>query len=171
MSGFTARVLIKAADYISMPDNIIVTSEQEKEYCNELIEAMVNDYSDPAFDGYYQQEGSGAHIKFGTISPGAIRTFVKNMKAQTIISAAHLVGMINHSDDEMTLPEWIRYLGTDNQQTFYLKNAAKLIDNTPCWESPVLFYDGCWQCYPDDYQCEEIMNNIEEYAVLDVTFK
>lgn len=170
MGGFTARVLIKADDYISMPDDI-VSIEKERLYCEELIEAMINEYCDPAFDGYYPQEDSGTHLKLGSISPGSVRNFVKGMKSQTVITAAHLAGMIHHSDEKMTLPEWIRCLGTDNQKTFYLKNAAKLIDNTPCWESPVLFYDGSWQCFPDDYQYEIIMNSIEKYAVLDVTFK
>lgn len=183
MMVFSARCLIRIRDSIDvdeeyanfkMPLDPVIASS-----LNDSIIAMIsscNDDGGPAgtYPGYCHMEdavlGWDEREKLVEFARG-MRDEACNLACQLIFSKAK--ELTGKTTDEISVSEFVRAISMDNPTSYVIAGGFRILDNTPDTNCKALFlneYD-IWKVFPNSEELNDVINNAEQYILVDIDFK
>ena len=180
MSGFSSKCLVRISEIVDDMDNLKVTLAVDREIgirsATDATVEHVTNFEDPDGDGligYLAQDGwcgdSDSAI-FGCEEPLGLLRVARSMKG---LALGNAISLFSQAGLPLTATvQDIIALKMDNLNTYYVYNAAAILDGRVNVECENMFYspDGIWKPWPDENELKQIEAAPQEWAVIEILF-
>ena len=181
MMVFSARCLILIGNHVDvdeeyanfkMPLDPVIASS-----LNDSIIAMISSCSDrPAgtYPGYCHMEDA----VLGWDEREKLVEFARGMRDEACNLACQLISsktkeLTGKTTDEISVSEFVRAISMDNPTSYVIADGFRILDNAPNLNCGALFlneYD-IWKVFPSSEELNDVINNAEQYILVDIDFK
>lgn len=104
--------------------------------------------------------------------------FARGMRDEACNLACQLISsktkeLTGKTTDEISVSEFVRAISMDNPTSYVIADGFRILDNAPNLNCGALFlneYD-IWKVFPSSEELNDVINNAEQYILVDIDFK